>query len=66
MLIYICGTMRLGRYRQRNNRQTFNQKPKTMSFKKDNQKYIDDSVSITCAVIIITVSLLIGCLADNL
>lgn len=37
-----------------------------MSFKNDNQKYIDDSVSITCAVIIIIVSLLIGCLADNL
>jgi uncharacterized membrane protein YkgB len=66
MLIYICGTMRLGRYRQRNNRHTLNQKPKTMSWKNDNQKYIDDSVSITCAVIIITVSLLIGCLADNL
>jgi hypothetical protein len=66
MLIYICGTMRLGRYRKRNNRHTLSQKPKTMSFKKDNQKYIDDSVSITCAVIIIIVSLLIGCLADNL
>jgi len=66
MLIYICGTMRLGRYRQRNNRHTLNQKPKAMSFKNDNQKYIDDSVSITCAVIIIIVSLLIGCLADNL
>jgi hypothetical protein len=66
MLIYICGTMRLGRYRQRNNRQTLNQKTKTMSWKNDNQKYIDDSVSITCAVIIIIVSLLIGCLADNL
>jgi uncharacterized membrane protein YkgB len=66
MLIYICGTMRLGRYRQRNNRHTLNQKPKTMSWKNDNQKYIDDSVSITSAVIIITICLLIGCLADNL
>ena len=66
MLIYICGTMRLGRYRQRNNRHTLNQKPKTMSFKNDNQKYIDDSVSITSAVIIFTICLLIGCLADNL
>jgi uncharacterized membrane protein YkgB len=58
--------MRLGRYRQRNNRHTLNQKPKTMSWKNDNQKYIDDSVSITCGVIIFIICLLIGCLADNL
>ena len=66
MLIYICGTMRLGRYRQRNNRHTLNQKPKTMSFKNDNQDYINDSVSVATAVIIFTICLLIGCLADNL
>ena len=58
--------MRLGRYRQRNNRQTFNQKPKPMSFKNDNQDYINDSVSVATAVIIFTICLLIGCLADNL
>lgn len=37
-----------------------------MSFKNDNKKYIDESVSITCGVIIFTISLLIMCLADNI
>jgi hypothetical protein len=37
-----------------------------MSWKNDNKNYIDDSVSLTSAVIIITICLLIGCLADNL
>jgi hypothetical protein len=37
-----------------------------MSWKNDNKDYIDDSVSLTSAVIIITICLLIGCLADNL
>lgn len=66
MLIYICGTMRLGRYRQRNNRHTLNQKQTIMSWKKNNQDYINDSVSLTSAVIIFTISLLIMCLADNI
>lgn len=58
--------LRLGRYRQRNNRHTLNQKQTIMSFKNDNKKYIDESVSITCGVIIFTISLLIMCLADNI
>jgi hypothetical protein len=37
-----------------------------MNWKNDNKNYIDDSVSLTSAVIIITICLLIGCLADNL
>jgi hypothetical protein len=37
-----------------------------MSWKNDNKDYINDSVSLTSAVIIITICLLIGCLADNL
>ena len=37
-----------------------------MSWKNDNKNYIDDSVSLTSAVIIIAICLLIGCLADNL
>lgn len=58
--------MRLGRYRQRNNRHTLNQKQTIMSWKKQNKDYINDSVSLTSAIIIFTISLLIMCLADNI
>jgi hypothetical protein len=37
-----------------------------MSWKQDNKDYINDSVSLTSSILIIIISLLIGCLADNL
>lgn len=37
-----------------------------MNWKKENKDYVNDSVSVTSAIIIITICLLIGCLADNL
>lgn len=37
-----------------------------MSWKKQNKDYINDSVSLTSSIIIIAISLLIMCLADNI
>ena len=37
-----------------------------MSWKEDNKDYINDSVSLTTGVIIFIISIIIGCLADNL
>jgi len=37
-----------------------------MNWKEKNKDYINDSVSLTTSIVIIIISLLIGCLADNL
>jgi uncharacterized membrane protein YkgB len=41
-------------------------KPKTMNWKEKNKNYVDDSVSLISAILIIVISLLIGCLAGNI
>lgn len=37
-----------------------------MNWQEKNKDYINDSVSLTSSIVIIIISLLIGCLADNL
>ena len=58
--------MRLGRYRQRNNRLTFKPKTTNMNWKQENKDYIDSSVSTVTGIVIFIICLLIGCLAGNL
>ena len=37
-----------------------------MNWKEKNKDYVNDSVSLTSAIVIIVISLLIGCLAGNI